>query len=482
MSEPAGGHAPLIACTLSRRGRLMVAEPYFEPGMALTLGKRAAMVGDGQLVLVSPRGRGGGRLEEELGPASDINVVMHALAAEAGVAEPWPEPVLAELERLPGDPLPPDPGRRDLRDRLTFTIDPDQARDFDDALSVERRGDEIVISVHIADVGAFVAEGGALDDEARWRSTSEYLPGRVDPMLPAALSDGVCSLQPGRDRWALTVELRESGAASFSRSLIQSDRRLTYAQADAILAGAHDRPDLVAALRDASAVAERLRRGRLERGALDVEGGDLAFGFADGRVVAARREPGSAAHTLIEQLMIAANERVAELLSGAARPAVYRVHEPPDAEAMEALVERFEALGVPTPPLGELHTGPESAAYAGRLSTALDRYVRGSGRGRAAFTTLLLRSLKQARYDTANLGHMGLASPAYCHFTSPIRRYPDLVCHRALLGRLGLAEAPRGDLAEVAEHASAFEREAAALERRGADICLADLLHQKLYE
>jgi ribonuclease R len=328
-----------------------------------------------------------------------------------------------------------------------------------------------------------VAAGGALDDEAERRSTSVYLPGRVDPMLPPELADGACSLLPGRDRWAVTVELRGAGQAGFRRSVIRSDHRLTYEEADAILAGGDADRQLAAALRAASAAADRLRRERLERGALDVEGRDVAFAFADGSVTDARREPGSPAHTLVEQLMIAANERVAELLSASARPALYRVHEAPEAAALEALAERFEALDVPTPPMEDLHTGPESALYAGRLSRGLARYVRGSGRGRDAFTALLLRSLKQARYDPANLGHSGLASSAYCHFTSPIRRYPDLVCQRALTAHLGLAEAAGGGaLGDLAEHASMAEREAAVLERHGADICLAHLLHDRLYD
>ena len=185
MNDPLGAAGPLIACTVARRGRVTVAEPFFEPGPPLTLGRRGnTAVADGQLILVSPHGRGGGRLEEVLGPPADIHAVMHALAGEAGVADGWPEEALSELERLPADLLPAEGSRRDLRDLLTFTIDPAQARDFDDALSVEQRDGHTVVHVHIADVSAFVAPGGALDDEAERRSTSVYLPGRVDPMLP----------------------------------------------------------------------------------------------------------------------------------------------------------------------------------------------------------------------------------------------------------------------------------------------------------
>jgi ribonuclease R len=480
LSEPEGGRPAVVACTVAHRGRVAVAEPFFEPGPPFTLGRRLhAAAADGELVLVAPRGRWGGEIVEVLGSPADIHAVMHGLAGETGAAEPWPDDVRRELRGLPEGALPPDPGRSDLRGLLTFTIDPEGAKDHDDALSVH----EGTVFVHIADVAAFVPQAGPLDLEAEWRSTSVYLPGRVDPMLPPQLSDDLCSLAPGRDRWAVTVELRPGGAAHIARSVIRSDHRLTYREADAILAGGPGPDDLAAAVRAASAVADRLRAERLARGALEVGGRDLVFAFADGRVADAHTEPGSPAHTLIEQLMIRANERVAERLARGGQPAVYRVHEPPDAAALEALVERLEALDVPTPPMPDLHTGPPSARYAGALSAAVARRVQSTGRGGGAFTALVLRSLKQARYHPANLGHTGLASAAYCHFTSPIRRYPDLICHRAILRELGLVDAPPpGDLEWVAEHSSDAERGAAALERRGSDICLAHLLDARLYD
>jgi ribonuclease R len=181
-------------------------------------------------------------------------------------------------------------------------------------------------------------------------------------------------------------------------------------------------------------------------------------------------------------LMVRANERVAERLWEAREPAIYRVHEPPAADALEALVERLEELQVPTPPMPPHPTGSTAAGYAGRLSAAVSRFAVGHGRGQT-LPPLVLRALERARYDPANLGHSGLASTAYCHFTSPIRRYPDLVCHRALLHRLGYGGgAGDGDLAELAAHCSRREREAAQLERRGQDICLARLLRRRLYE
>ncbi len=413
---------------------------------------------------------------------------MHAVAAEAGVARPWPEAALEELRALPRDPLPDDPSRVDLRDLLTFTVDPVRARDFDDALSVVGSDASTVVYVHIADVGAFVPAGGEVDLEADERATSVYLPGRVDPMLPAALSDGLCSLIPGVDRYTLTIELGPGPAIEMYRSVSRSDHRLTYAETDALLAGGGDAPPaLRAAVLTAGAAAGRLRERRMAAGALDLSTREIEVEIADGAVVDARVESDTPAQRLIEELMVRANEGVAELLAAARVPALFRVHEPPEASALEALVERLEALQVATPPVpDDLHTGPPSGRFAGAVSAAVDRRLKATGgRGTEALIGLLLRSLRQARYHPQNLGHSGLALAAYCHFTSPIRRYPDIVCHRALLAHLGISEPAPVDgleLAELADHTSAREREAAVLERRGSDICLAHLLDRQLYE
>jgi ribonuclease R len=460
-----------IACTIAARGRVAVAEPYFAPGPAISLGRRLHVpAADGDLALVEPRGRGGGRVLEALGSPDDVNAVMHALAAEAGVAGP----------EASAPPLPePAPGERvDRRGLQTFTIDPATARDFDDAISVD--GERV--HVHIADVSAFVAAGGPVDVEAEERATSVYLPGRVDPMLPAGLADGACSLVPGQERLAVTVTLGPGDAVSFERSVIRSDHRLTYEEADAILAGGEAPVELAAALRSASATAERLEADRQARGALAIDTPEPVFRISGGEVASAEVEWATPAHRLIEQLMVRANERVAERLWEAREPAIYRVHEPPDPAALEILVERLDELEVPTPPMPPHPTGPAAAAYAGRLSAAVARFAAGQGRGQT-LPSLVLRALERARYDPANLGHSGLASTAYCHFTSPIRRYPDLVCHRALLHRLGYGGgAGADDLAELAEHCSRRERKAAQLERRGQDICLARLLHRRLYD
>jgi ribonuclease R len=186
---------------------------------------------------------------------------------------------------------------------------------------------------------------------------------------------------------------------------------------------------------------------------------------------------------LVEELMILANEAVGGFLASRNRAALYRVHERPDPQAVGRLVARLAELGVPTPPVPEPLTTNDAAAVAGAASTLVARYAEQSGRGRVAFPAIVLRALKQARYDPRNLGHAGLASPAYCHFTSPIRRYPDLVVHRALLRELGLADDPvPGDLERLAEHLSEREREAAQIEYLADDICLARLLERRLFE
>jgi ribonuclease R len=188
---------------------------------------------------------------------------------------------------------------------------------------------------------------------------------------------------------------------------------------------------------------------------------------------------------LVEELMILANEAVAELLGGRRREALYRVHDPPEPQSILRLIGVLSDLGVPTPaaPNGDHLTPANAATLAAEISERVTDYVRRTGRGAAAFPPLVLRSLKQARYDPANLGHSGLASPAYCHFTSPIRRYPDLVCHRALLRELGVSDEPvADDLHELAEQSSAREREATDVEYAADAICLAWLLEQRLFE
>jgi ribonuclease R len=381
--------------------------------------------------------------------------------------------------------------RRDLRALPTFTIDPASARDFDDALSAQQEsGGAARVWVHIADVAAFVQEDSPVDVEARRRGTSVYVPGGVEPMLPEVLSNDACSLVPGAERLAVTVELALAGAevvdASFYRSLIRSDARLDYDLVDRIFGGQEQAlapwaGPLAAARAAAAALQEQRERG----GALVVDSPEPEFGFdRQGNVSEIRAVAQTEAHRLIEHLMIAANEAVARLLERGRIPCLYRVHERPDAASVARLVDQLASLDVPTPALPDHPSPSQAAAAVGEISRLIDAAVRRRGRGRIALSSLVLRSLKQAYYSPRNIGHAGLGSSAYCHFTSPIRRYPDLVCHRALLSALGEPErAPRArDLAELGEWTSDRERAAMQLERDADDIARSFALEQALYQ
>jgi ribonuclease R len=450
----------------------------------LTLDKRGlGEVRPGDLAVVTAgRGRRA-RIEKAIGPADRLPTVLEALLEQEGARtefEPH-DPPAASLD-----------GRVDLREEVCFTIDPDTARDFDDAIAVRREGNGYRVWVHIADVSHFVPAGSPLDRGAAERAFSLYVPGRVAPMLPPELSNDLCSLRPREDRLCVTVEVPfdanlELGEPAFYRSVIRSRARLTYGQAERVLRGDEDaEPDITEGLRLAETVALELRRRRFARGALRVTTREVAFDFdADGGVERAWLESEPHAHMLVEELMILANEAVGGLLAGRRREALYRVHERPDPQAVMHLLAKLAALEVPTPPAPERErlTPSLAAKLAAETSERVSEYVEQSGRGSEAFPALVLRALKQARYDGRNLGHSGLASPAYAHFTSPIRRYPDLVVHRALLQELGVADEPLPeDLGGVAEHASAQERRFADIEYRADDICLAWLLESVLFD
>ena len=397
------------------------------------------------------------------------------------------------------------PARRDLREQATFTIDPTSARDFDDAISAERAEDgAITVWVHIADVSAYVREGSPVDAEARERATSVYVPGAVEPMLPEALSSDACSLLPGHDRAAVTVELELHGAevarTAFYRSCIRSDERLNYDRVDAIFAGREPAREPwaqpLAAAREASAA---LARARLRHGgALTLESEEPEFEFDEhGEVSDIKGRVQTESHRLIEHLMIAANEAVARELQSRATTCLYRVHERPRAASVERLAEQLASLGVATPAVPAQITPTQAAELVGEASRLVEAHIqrtiaraRGGETaaaptgGRQALTSLVLRALQQAYYSPRNLGHAGLGSACYCHFTSPIRRYPDLVCHRALLATLGGPErAPRAEtLTELGEWASQREREAMQTERDGDDVARAFALERELLE
>jgi ribonuclease R len=380
--------------------------------------------------------------------------------------------------------------RRDLVDLPTFTVDPATARDFDDAVSARREGDALRLWIHIADVAAHVPPGSPLDREARRRGNSTYAPGTVEPMLPQALSEGACSLAPGVERLAVTaeVELGPGGRPAgtrFYRSRIRSDARLDYDQLDVVFSGRAEAPAAVAeplAVAREAATALGERRGATS---LDVESFEPEFRFdAAGNAIGARGVAQTESHRLVERLMILANEQVAQLLKRKRAPAIYRVHAQPDPGRVERLIAQLGDLEIPTPPLREGLAPRQAAEAAAEASRLVAAEAARRGHGRDAYTSLVLRSLKQARYSERNSGHAGLGSAAYCHFTSPIRRYPDLVVHRALLAALGEGEpAPSAaEAREAARHCSERERESMRIERRADDVCAAFLLERELGE
>jgi len=452
------------------------------PGVPLTLDRKGVAPKPGDLAVVA-RGRGRARVEDVLGSAKDIEAVLEGLLVEHGARtrfEPYSPPRTSLA------------GREDLRSLVTFTIDPETAKDFDDAISVRRDADGLRAWVHIADVSYYVRAGSALDHGASRRSFTFYVPGRAAPMLPPELADDLCSLRPNVDRLTVTVEVPfdadlRPGRPRFYRSVIRSDARLTYEYAERVLAGQERvAQPLAEALGLAEQVATELRRRRFARGALRVESREVTFALdGHGGVSHAWQEAEPHAHSLVEEFMILANECVAQLLSRHRRPALYRVHERPDPQAVGLLLARLEALEVPTPPAPETDrlSPSEAEQLAARASERVSAYVKRAGRGVEAFPTLVLRALKQARYDPRNLGHSGLASRAYLHFTSPIRRYPDLVVHRSLLREVGAGDdALPEDLPDLAESCSGREREAMDVERDADALCLAWLLDARLFE
>jgi ribonuclease R len=467
---------PLVA-VLEKRGRFLVAEPLFGHGPRTAVEARGAGAGD--LVLVGS-GKRGARVIRTLGRPDVARDVVEGLMLDRGLYRSYSRAAAGEAEDALANPYAA-ADRVDLVDLPTFTIDPDEAKDFDDAISARREDGATRLWVHIADVTAYVRPGGPLEREAQRRATSVYVPGAVEPMLPEALSNRAASLRPGEDKLAVTVEMTVRGAdvekVSFHRSRVRSDARLTYGQVDEVFAGRARAEDpwaepLAAAREVARALAER-------RDALEVSSLEPAFDFdGDGHVVGVRQEEQTESHGLIEQLMILANEQVAGYLEDRRLPTLYRVHERPDPSAVAFMVEQLASLDIPTPPLPRHMTPQQAADVAAEASRIVAREAPGS----TAVRTLILRSLKQAYYSPRNAGHAGLGSARYSHFTSPIRRYPDIVAHRALLQGLGIdnAAAPAHELEEAGMHSSAAEREAMQTERAADDVCLAFLLERRL--
>ena len=455
---------------------------------SIELAEKPAMeVLPGQLVSVEPVTCGEekkaprGKIVEVLGYPDEPHVDMEAVIRKYGLSAEFPASVLRELETLPQNPSPGELARREnWTDRTVITIDPASARDFDDAISITATPSGWTLAVHIADVSHFVRPGGALDGEALRRGNSTYLPDRVLPMLPPRLSDDLCSLRPDVVCLTKVCEMKfdQKGKmlrARFADAFIRSKARLTYQEAFAMLKG-NDKGEVPSTVREAWNLASILRRNRYAKGALDLDFPEVrAVMDKDGRVTGIITEEYDESHQLIEECMLAANEAVALALKNGNRPTIYRVHEEPDSSKLFEFGQLCKLYGYPVHDIGQRQ-------YLNELMKS----IKGSP-DEQLLKLALLKSLMRARYDTEPLGHYGLATPNYCHFTSPIRRYADLVVHRSLnpllanppKGAKGAGSA--GRLEEDAEHISETERISASAEKDANRMKLFEWLEGQCY-
>ncbi|MFA9462312.1 ribonuclease R [Thiohalorhabdus methylotrophus] len=424
---------------------------------------------------------------EHLTPEVEVEIVMR----KHGIPHTWPDEVLTEAEKVPQSVSPEDIGdREDLRALPLVTIDGADARDFDDAVFAERAGDGFRLIVAIADVSSYVKPNASLDKEGYHRGNSTYFPQRVVPMLPEALSNGICSLNPGVDRLTLACEMHvtsdgEVDQYRFFEAVMHSHARLTYSQVAAMMedgdeAVREEYSHLLPQLETLYELYRTLHKARVERGAIEFEGLETQIVFGENNQIEMivpyeRRD----AHRLIEECMLAANESAARLFADKKEPALFRVHEPPAEEKLENLRDFLKTIG--------LDLGPEDPPTPKSFGRVLEE-ARGRRDGHL-IETVMLRSMQQAQYRPDNQGHFGLSYDHYTHFTSPIRRYPDLVVHRRikdiLAGRRvkeGKKEAFKANLAEIGEHTSATERRSELAERETVDWLKCQYMQEHLGE
>ena len=440
----------------------------------------------------SPDKKPEGVITSILGHMNDPGVDILSIVKAYGLPEEFPPEVMAQLEEIPDAVREEDKaGRKDLRDLPTVTIDGEEAKDLDDAITLEKTEQGYRLGVHIADVTHYVREGSPLDREALKRGTSVYLTDRVIPMLPHKLSNGICSLNQGEDRLALSciMEINDKGVVighEIAETLIRVDRRMTYTAVNAIITDddaetKEKYKEFVDLFLQMKELSQLLRKRRQERGAIDFDFPESKILLdAKGRPIEIKPYERNAATKLIEDFMLMANETVAEDYYWQEMPFLYRIHEKPDEEKMAKLGTFINNFGYTLRmPGGEVH--PKE------LQKLLEK-IEGTPE-EALLSRLTLRSMKQAKYSTLNSGHFGLAAKYYTHFTSPIRRYPDLQIHRIikddLRGRLdkgGRIGKYSSILQHVAEQSSAMEQRAAEAEREAVKLKKAEYMLEHVGE
>ena len=411
-----------------------------------------------------------GQVIDILGRAGDNTTEMHAILAEYGLPYSYPENVERAAEQIPAEISAEDLAEReDFRDVLTFTIDPKDAKDFDDALSIRRVGDGLwEVGVHIADVSHYVKEGSIIDKEAFKRATSVYLVDRTVPMLPERLCNFICSLRPDEEKLAYSVIFRIDDKGNvrdshIAHTVIRSNRRFTYEEVQDILEARQG--EYAAELMQLNTFAKILRERRMAAGAINFDRMEVRFEIdeATGRPLSVYFKVQKDAHKLIEEFMLLANRTVAERIGkvrGGAKPKVfpYRIHDLPDPEKLEDLKNFIVKFGY------KLKTAGSKTDVSRSLNHLLDE-IQGK-KEENLIETVSLRAMQKARYSTFNIGHYGLAFDYYTHFTSPIRRYPDLMVHRLLTRYLaGGRSVQQQKYEDKCEHCSDMEQVAASAER-----------------
>ena len=411
-----------------------------------------------------------GQVIDVLGRAGDNTTEMHAILAEYGLPYSYPENVEHAAEQIPAEISAEDLAEReDFRDVLTFTIDPKDAKDFDDALSIRRVGDGLwEVGVHIADVSHYVKEGSIIDKEAFKRATSVYLVDRTVPMLPERLCNFICSLRPDEEKLAYSVIFRIDDKGNvrdshIAHTVIRSNRRFTYEEVQDILEARQG--EYAAELMQLNTFAKTLRERRMAAGAINFDRMEVRFEIdeATGRPLSVYFKVQKDAHKLIEEFMLLANRTVAERIGkvrGGAKPKVfpYRIHDLPDPEKLEDLKNFIVKFGY------KLKTAGSKTDVSRSLNHLLDE-IQGK-KEENLIETVSLRAMQKARYSTFNIGHYGLAFDYYTHFTSPIRRYPDLMVHRLLTRYLaGGRSVQQQKYEDKCEHCSDMEQVAASAER-----------------